>query len=50
MSNCYECDTILSDNSGGIMCILKRYRKYIIGFVAGVIIAYLIIRFRGQKK
>lgn len=50
MTECYECDQILSENHGGVKCIWKRYRKYIIGFVAGCIVVYLGVKVGGQHK
>ena len=41
---CLECESILSENKGGIMCILKRNRKYIIGFIVGCVVVAVILK------
>lgn len=43
MSDCFDCDTIASANKGGILCIIKRNKKYLIGAVVGVVLAFVLI-------
>lgn len=50
MSDCYSCEQVLSSNSGGIACIWKRYRKYLIGFLVGVLIILVFNRYKEGKK
>jgi len=50
MTECYDCEKILSENKGGILCILKRNRKYIIGFVVGcAVVAVILMGRKGGK-
>lgn len=44
MSDCFECDTITSENKGGVLCIIKRNRKYLIGGAVGVVLAFVILK------
>lgn len=48
MTECNSCETILA-GGGGFVCLIKRNRKYLIGFVAGAIVLYIIIRLTHKK-
>ena len=47
--DCFDCTTILSDTRGGPICIIKRNRKYIIGFGIGILAAIALIKLTGGK-
>lgn len=50
MSDCVSCQQILAGESpGGLKCMLKRYRKLIIGFVAGAVLVFVLMKIRGKK-
>lgn len=44
MSDCFECDTITADNKGGIRCIIKRNKKYLIGAGVGMALSFVFLK------
>jgi hypothetical protein len=43
-TDCYSCEQLLAGENKGIICILKRNRKYLIGFLAGAVTLFVVIK------